>query len=83
MLLSGCKYGSYKEALDACKEWVKEGPKYYKYYGYGNGPKMDMRSCRKEEETKKVLGLEYININPGMNATIGNKESEVKKRFKY
>ena len=83
MLLSGCKYGSYKEASDACKEWVKKGSKYYEYSGSSKKYYRDMRDCIKEEETKKVLGLEYINIDPGMNYKIKNYEREVKKRFKY
>ena len=86
LLLTGCKYGSYKEASDACKKWVEKGDKYsYKNY-YGNIIENEIRDCLPEEVTEQILGIEYPNITSRFyeNAPTRNRSiSKVKKRFQY
>ena len=83
LLLSGCKYGSEREALEACDEWMTKvkseilempftgvpgyHPDDYKKQRFS-------RYCDNERRTKKVLGIE--------NDRKINKEN-VKKRFAY
>ena len=84
-LLSGCKYGSYKQASDACKKWEKKGDKYSIKNVYGNILEFEIRDCLREDITKQILGVEYP-ITPGFyeNAPRENRsDSKVKKRFQY
>ena len=93
MPLTGCKYGSYKQAFDACKEWEDKGGKYtiYNFRGDSQEYKRDLRKCRNEKETDQVLGLELKNIKVKSYSDIeyyniskeNRNETEVKKRFKY
>ena len=86
-LLTGCKYGSYKEASDACKKWVEKGDKYSIRGYYGGLQRKDIRDCLNEDITKQILGIEYpIEVGnyqyydqPKRNRS----DSKVKKRFQY
>ena len=85
ILLTGCKYGSYKEASDACEEWAEKGGKYSikNYLGYII--ELEIRDCLREDVTKKILGVEYamesrFYENPPSRSV---SDSKVKKRFKY
>ena len=83
--LSGCKYGSYREAREACDEWMKKAKSEtieipftnvpgYQYFPGGYKKQRFSRYCDNELRTKKVLGIE--------NDRKINKEN-VKKRFAY
>ena len=68
LFLSGCGYGSQKEAMDACKrEWEQIGiyPKTHKDY---------FRRCDDEPSSRKVLGLYWKSQFSG---------SFVEKRYSY
>ena len=83
-LLTGCKYGSYKEASDACNKWVEKGEKYKITSSWGTYTE-DIRECLNEDVTKQILGVEYP-ITPGFyeNSPRKNRsDSKVKKRFQY
>ena len=86
-LLTGCKYGSYKEASDACKKWVEKGDKYsITLYGDREIEK-DIRECLDEDITKQILGVAYpIEIRHygyGYQPERNRLDSKVKKRFQY
>ena len=86
LLLSGCKYGSYREAREACDEWMKKAKSETIEIPFTNPPGFNFnfpggykqqrfsRYCDNELRTKKVLGIE--------NDRKINKEN-VKKRFAY
>ncbi|MBO8232223.1 hypothetical protein CU311_06000 [Prochlorococcus marinus str. MU1402] len=84
IMLTGCKYGSYYEAKEACNEWSNKVPN----YAIGNSS-FKFRYCRKEEETSQVLGFEYINIKPiiykysDFYKIKDPSATKIKKRFKY
>ena len=89
LLLTGCKYGSYKEAFDACKAWKQKGGE-YSYPGYERRRSYDIRSCRNEKITKRILGVEYTNVkakyyssDPFKFIPNTSRETTVIKRFKY
>ena len=88
ILLTSCKYGSLKQAFDACKEWSEKGDKYSISYSSGSY-EMNIRECTREDETKQFLGLEHTNIEPKLYGRYENlpsrdtKDAKVKKRFKY
>ena len=87
------KYGSYREAKEACNEWsIKGGEAFHqstptRFQEYNL--ETDIRTCVKEEETNQLLGLEKINIksrnyNWGEWVDIENPyNKKIKKRFKY
>ena len=84
-LLTGCKYGSLKEASDACEEWEEEGGKYSieNYQGYEI--ELEIRDCFREDVTRQILGVEYAEKsqfyeNPPSRS---RSSAKVKKRFKY
>ena len=71
LLLTSCigkdHYNSYRQALEACNKWEKEGGEYkvirqakdtngYLIDSYGFI--VNRRSCEKEAETKQILGIE-------------------------
>ena len=86
------KYGSYREAKEACNVWsIRGGKAYFESIGRTGFRDLetDIRRCVKEEETNQLLGLEKINIK-SLNYTwkewgeIENPYYEkVRKRFKY
>ena len=79
LLLASCstkkKYNSFREAVDACKEWADKGEFYIvktteatvsTYDGYSETfpsvkYEVPLRSCEEEMQTKQVLGLEIVN----------------------
>lgn len=97
--LSGCKYGSYHEARNACDKWLKEGGKYtvrfveveysWKDFTQREVPreeKENIRNCKQEEITKQILGFEKRTIVEGAIVERDydkNYGVEVTKRFKY
>ena len=83
------KYGSYREAKEACNELSIKGGKSFHMNRIDVEFEYDIRSCENEKETNQILGVEYINLKP-VNYTwrewdeIENPYKEkVKKRFKY
>ena len=86
MMLTGCKYGSYYEAKEACDEWSNKFPD-ITVTGLLNG--YDYRYCRQEKETNQLLGFERINIEPknykysDWEKIEDRFEAKIKKRFKY
>ena len=85
LLLTGCKYGSQYEAIEACDKWTKKAKSEtieipvtnvpaYQYIPGSYEKKRFSRICDNEYRTKKVLGIEYDRKF--------NKEN-VKNRFAY
>ena len=87
------KYGSYREAKEACNAWkisgglasvgpIRDGDGMHDHSVY-------IRKCEKEEETNQLLGLQRINIKSIIYTwrewdEIENKYyGKVRKRFKY
>ena len=61
------KYGSYREAQEACFEWKNKKGKFKvwpsKYYTRKTIPwEIYIRKCLDEEQTRQFLGLEYPNL---------------------
>ena len=87
------KYGSFREAKEACRKWVrKKGIVLYTFTNIqGKLVSIDkpLRRCIDEEKTTQILGLEFVNIKDTYYKeeewkSIKNRHVEkVKKRFKY
>ena len=90
------KYGSYREAQEACFEWKNKKGKFkywfkdvHNMWGGDRISERDIRKCDYEEQTRQFLGLEYPNINVNdfpyeddeYTKIIGSEV--IKKRFKY
>jgi len=53
VLLTGCQYGSFREAVEACKVWMDKGGNYKKGLYETN-----RRYCTDEAVTQKILGID-------------------------
>ncbi len=92
-------YGSYNEALDACRKWAESGGKYTRRVDnlmrsiHGSGEyfqtiENDMRSCVDDGRTNVILGYESTGVKKGKHYTyLEQKElkigQKVLKRFKF
>jgi len=100
LLLAGCgRYGSAKEAVQACITWkqqgLSEGRTYLLYkeaefdiFTLKETPatwvKDEMRDCQPEPSTRQWLGVE-ANVSPGSKHKVsgGFKGTSVKRHFRY
>ena len=85
VLVTGCSYGSYYEASEACREWSDNGKPYKRTNKWNkNIDKANSRYCRDEDRTNQILGFERVGIKRGRTYDSSKLlDSKVTKRFRY
>ena len=98
LLLTGCRYGSMREARAACNSWASKSGYIWKGFdpsGFASSP---IRDCEHEKVTRQVLGYDipgaqagtrYLTDGDFLSGTFTNENGHVlgrrvvTKRFKY